>query len=296
MATISEPVPSVGSPPLYSDASPVSLTWGAIIAGAVAAIISAIVLSVLGSGVGLSMISPWPGAGASATTVGVSAAVAVVVVQWVSSAFGGFMAGRLRSKWDRVHADETFFRDTAHGFLAWAVASLVGVLLFASLTASAVGGIARGVADVASAASSNVDQADMVQPDAAGLAGWEYFVGTLFRSPNGARGDRADSRTEAAGILARSIDNGHVALSPEDRTYLVQLVSEQANLDAPAAASRVDAVIDQINVASDRARQAADAARKRTAQISILTALSMMIGAFIASAAGALGGTFRDEY
>ncbi len=296
MATISQPAPSAGSPPLYSDASPVSLTWGAIIAGAVAAIISAIILSVLGSGVGLSMVSPWPGTGVSATTVGISAAIAAVVVQWVSSAFGGFLAGRLRSKWDRVHADETFFRDTAHGFLAWAVASLVGVLLFASFTASAVGGIAKGVADVASAASSNVDQADVGQPDAAGMAGWEYFVGTLFRSSSGARGDRSDSRIEAAGILARSIDNGHVALSSGDHAYLVQLVSEQANLDAPAAASRVDAVIDQINTASDKARQAADAARKRTAQISILTALSMMIGAFIASAAGALGGTFRDEY
>jgi hypothetical protein len=201
------------------------------------------------------------------------------------------MAGRLRSKWDRLHADETLFRDTAHGFLAWAVASLAGVLLFASLTASAVGGIAKGAADVASAGSS-----DVVTADAADLAGWEYFVDTLFRAPGSARGARSDPRAEAASILARDMDNGRVVLPPEDRTYLAQLVSEQAGLDGAAAASRVDTVVGQVNAAADRARQAADAARKRAAQISILTALSMMIGAFIASAAGALGGTFRDEY
>jgi len=77
-------------------------------------------------GVGLSVASPW-GNGASAATLGVGAALWLVVVQWLSSAFGGYLTGRLRTKWQGVHTHEVFFRDTANGFLVWALATVVTV-------------------------------------------------------------------------------------------------------------------------------------------------------------------------
>jgi hypothetical protein len=136
-----------------------AVSWAAIIAGAVAATAATVILLVLGTGVGLSIISPWYRAGASAATVGVSAVVWLVVVQWISSGLGGFLAGRLRTKWVGVHTHEVFFRDTAHGFLAWSLATVAGALVFASVTASGVGGVAKGTSDVAAAAASGAAQA-----------------------------------------------------------------------------------------------------------------------------------------
>src|SRR3984893_2453404 len=156
-----------------------AVSWEAIIAGAVAATKYTVILLVLGTGVGLSIISPWDRAGASAATVGVSAVVWLVVVQWISSGLGGFLAGRLRTKWVGVHTHEVFFRDTAHGFLAWSLATVAGALVFASVTASGVGGIAKGTSDVAAA--SGAAQSGVQTGRAGAGDGSTYFVDSMFR-------------------------------------------------------------------------------------------------------------------
>jgi len=272
-----------------------AVSWAAIIAGAVAATAATVILLVLGTGVGLSIISPWYRAGASAATVGVSAVVWLVVVQWISSGLGGFLAGRLRTKWVGVHTHEVFFRDTAHGFLAWSLATVAGALVFASVTASGVSGVAKGTSDVA-AATSRAAQADVQNGHAGAGDRSAYFVDTMFRSANSADGDKADSPAEATRILVRSIQDGRVVLSPADKAYMAQMVAARTGLSQPEAEQRVDTVVNQLNDAEQKVRQAADVARKRAAQLSIATALSMLIGAFIASAAAALGGRIRDEY
>jgi hypothetical protein len=141
---------------------------------------STVILLVLGTEVGLSLVSPWYGAGASAATVGVSAVVWLIVVQWISSGLGGFLAGRLRIKWVRVHTHEVFFRDTAHGFLAWSLASLAGALMFASVTASGVSGVAKGTLDIPAAAASRAAQAGVQNGHAGAGDGSAYFVDTMF--------------------------------------------------------------------------------------------------------------------
>jgi hypothetical protein len=158
-----------------------AVSWEAIIAGAVAATAATVILLVLGTGVGLSIISPWYRAGASAATVGVSAVVWLVVVQWISSGLGGFLAGRLRIKWVGVHTHEMFFRDTAHGFLAWSLATVAGALVFASVTASGVSGVAEGTSDVAAAAASRAAQAGVQNGHAGAGDRSAYFVGELCR-------------------------------------------------------------------------------------------------------------------
>jgi len=273
-----------------------AVSWAAIIAGAVAATAATVILLVLGTGVGLSVISPWYGAGASAATIGVSAVVWLVVVQWISSGLGGFLAGRLRTKWVGVHTHEVFFRDTAHGFLAWSLATVAGALMFASVTASGVGGAAKGTSDVAAAAASGAAQARFQSHTGAG-DGSAYFVDTMFRSStNFVDGDKTAPRAEATRILVRNIQDGRVVLSPADKAYMAQMVAARTDLSQPEAEQRVDTVVNQLNDAEQKARQAADVARKRAARLSIATALSMLIGAFIASAAAALGGRIRDEY
>jgi len=95
-----------------------AVSWVAIIAGAFAIAAASLILLALGAGLGLASVSPWYNSGPSATTFGVWAAVWLIVVQWLSAALGGYLTGRLRTKWVGVHTNEVYFRDTAHGFLA----------------------------------------------------------------------------------------------------------------------------------------------------------------------------------
>ena len=110
-------------------ASPSAVSWAAVIGGALIAVASTLLLVALGSGIGLSSVSPWSPANPSATTFTLLAAVWLIIVQWLSSGLGGYLAGRLRTKWVGLHTDEVFFRDTAHGFLAWALATVLRGLL-----------------------------------------------------------------------------------------------------------------------------------------------------------------------
>jgi hypothetical protein len=101
-----------------------AVSWSAIFAGAFAAAAAALVLAAVGSGFGLASVSAWPNSGVSATTFTVMTAIWLVVVQWLASGLGGYVAGRLRTKWANTHTHEVFFRDTAHGFITWAVATI----------------------------------------------------------------------------------------------------------------------------------------------------------------------------
>ncbi|MGH7046921.1 MAG: hypothetical protein ACREE2_11115, partial [Stellaceae bacterium] len=133
--------------------SPVSaISWAAIIAGAFAIAAIALILLALGAGLGFASISPWSNRGASASTFGVVAAVWLIVVQWLSAAFGGYLTGRLRTKWVSVHTDEVYFRDTAHGFLAWAVAAVFTVAVLGSALSSVIGVASRAIGSVAAPA------------------------------------------------------------------------------------------------------------------------------------------------
>jgi hypothetical protein len=267
-----------------------AVAWSAIFVGAVAATATSLMLMILGSGLGLTMVSPWENRGTSAATAGVAAVIWIVVVQWLASALGGYLTGRLRAKWVRIHTDEVFFRDTAHGFLAWALATVAGASLFALMTAWSVAGAARGATEAAANAAPAAVQA-MASRD--GDEG--YFADLLMRTTNPVVDvSKVDNRLETLRILSRSQQEGTVTLSAEDRTYLGQMVAARTGMNQAEAETRVDAIVAQLNDAQQKARAAADEARKRTAQLSIMVALSMVVGAFIASAAAALGGQGRD--
>ena len=129
-------------PSLYAEGSEIQsgsseVAWSAIWAGAATAIAFSLILLMLGSGLGFAAISPWPGVGTSPTTFNIAAGIWLIVTQWLSSAVGGYMAGRMRHRWLSLHSDEVFFRDTAHGLVTWATASILVV-------AVAVLGVALG--------------------------------------------------------------------------------------------------------------------------------------------------------
>ncbi len=257
-----------------TEASTSAVSWPAIIAGAFVVSALSLILLALGTGVGLSSTSPWTGQGVSASTVGKGAIVWMILVQIIASAMGGYLAGRLRTKWVAVHSHEVYFRDTAHGFLVWSVGLVVTAAFLASAATSMVSGTpsSGAGATVASTGSANPNT---------------YFADSLFRSDR-VGGDRADTatRAEAALILARGLRQGDVP--EQDRAYLAQLVAAHTGMSQAEAQRRVSEVIDQD-------RQAADEARRSAAHLLYWTFLALLIGAFCASYAATIGGRQRDE-
>ncbi|TGQ81486.1 hypothetical protein EN850_11770 [Mesorhizobium sp. M8A.F.Ca.ET.207.01.1.1] len=283
-----------------TESSSTAVSWGPIIAGAFAASTLTFILMLLGSGLGLTMVSPWSGSSASITTFAVSTAVWLVIVQWLSSAVGGYLAGRLRTKWVGIHTDEVYFRDTAHGFLAWALATLLVVGVLGSALSAAIGSGVQAASTVASGAAMGASAGATTNASGASADNaTSYLVDSLFRPADPAKLAAANPGDEAAaaGQASRILIAGSVAgeVSAEDKTYLAQLVAARTGLSEADAKTRVDAVLAKAQDAKVKAKQAADTARKASATFALLGALSLVIGAFIASAAAALGGRQRDE-
>lgn len=255
-------------------------SWPAIIAGAFVAAAVSLVLLALGSGLGFAAISPWPGHGVAATTFAITTAIWLIVMQWVSSGVGGYITGRLRTRWIGTHTHEVFFRDTAHGLVTWAVATV----LVAAAAAASVSAVVEGGAHAVGAATQ-------------GNANGAYGVDKLFRTtgPAAVSGQGVgDARNEAAHIVANSWSTGNV--SDADRRYLVELVAVRTGASQADAQKRVDEFVANMQDAVIKAKADADAARKAAAEAAIYTALSMLVGAFIASVSAALGGRLRDEH
>jgi len=253
-----------------NEASSSGISWAAVIGGAVVGAAMSLILLALGTGIGLSSISTWSNAGASASTIGTAAIAWLIVSQIIASAMGGYLAGRLQTKWVNIHTDEVYFRDTAHGFLAWAV----GFVIAAAFLASAATSIIGGTGQMGTSALSNAEPR-------------EYFVDTLFRSdrPSPDPND-ASIRAESRGIFANALREKDI--SPPDKTYLGQLVVARTGLSQTAAEQRVSEVLTQ-------ARQSAEIARKRLAHLMYWTFLALLIGAFCASFAATIGGKQRDR-
>jgi hypothetical protein len=273
-----------------ADAGPLTArsaaSWPSIIAGAFVAAASTVILLALGSGIGFASISPWPGRGASITSFAVTTAIWLIVTQWISAALGGYLAGRLRTRWMGTHPHEVFFRDTAHGLITWAVATLLVVAVGASSFAAAMiagpGGAGSGMSASAAAANAN----SPIQP---------YEIDRLFRSSNfGGAALLSDARMEAAHIAANAFAGG--SISSADRTYLVEQVSARTGASQADAQARVDNFVAAVAQAQEKLKSEADSTRRAAAEASIYLALSMLIGAFIASVAAALGGRIRDEH
>jgi len=269
---------SLAAIPGKNEASSSGVSWAAVIGGAFVSASLALILLALGTGLGFSSISPWSNVGASASTVGKAAIVWLILTQIMASAMGGYLAGRLRTKWTDVHTDEVYFRDTAHGFLVWAVGLVITASFLASAATSIAGGAARkddNGASVAAAAESG-----RLNPNA-------YFVDSLLRS-NGSASDRNDAsvRGEVERIFAHALPSG--IIPPTDKTYLAQMVSARTGLSQTDAEKRVSDVFEE-------AQQSADRTRKALAHLSLWLFVALLSGAFCASYAGTIGGKQRDH-
>jgi hypothetical protein len=252
------------------------VSWPAVAAGAVVSCALTLVLLAFGTGLGLSVVSPWSGSGVSATTFKIGTGLYLLVIAMIASSLGGYIAGRLRSRWIGVHSDEVYFRDTAHGFIAWAFASVLGAVLLATPATSLLGGAVTGASQGAATAASQSGPMD-------------GYVDTLFRADTPAApnsGNAQDSRGEIVRLFTGSFRNGG-DLKPADRQYVAKVVATRTGLSQADAEKRVNEVVTQ-------AKTDIDAARKAAMQLAFWLTASLLLGAFCASLAATEGGGLRD--
>ena len=254
------------------------VSWAAVMAGALVVAALSLALLALGAGIGFSVISPWADAGASASRIGRTAIVWFVLMQLIASSVGGYLAGRLRTRWVHIHTHEVYFRDTVHGFLVWAVGLVITAALLTSAATSMVGGAAR--AGMATAPRPESAQS-MEELGANG-----YLVDRLLRRTGPSDQDNASVNRHVELILVNGLRED--SLPPAHRSYLTQVVSRQTGTSEPEAEKRVDETFAQ-------AQQAADSRRKAIAHSMYWMFVALLIGAFSASLAATIGGKERDR-
>jgi hypothetical protein len=261
------------------------VSWAAVAAGAVTAAALTLLLIAFGAGLGLSAVSPWSDSGVSASTFRIATGIYLIVIGVMSSAVGGYLAGRLRTKWVGAHSNEVFFRDTAHGFLAWAFATLISATALVPATAYFANGVAAGFSGASAEAARAINPA-------------EIYVDKLFRTAPSAQAstpsptsqtDNANhgnaQRSEVLRLWSTDFRSGD--LTAGDRTYVAQVIAARTGMSQADAEKRVDAVVTE-------AKTDADNARRNAAHFSFWLTAAFLFGAFSASLAAAEGGSLRD--
>ena len=266
-----------GSEQVGNESNASAVSWGAVIAGAFVAAALSLVLLALGSGLGLSAVSPWDSSGASAKAIGFATILWLALMAAISNGLGGFIAGRLRTKWVDIHSDEIYFRDTAHGFLVWAVGAVVTAALLTSAASSLIGTTAKVATLGAGAAAAGSMAPAMMQStgDSMALTDSQYVIDRMFRaqpsaataptttsasntSPtNGgmsATGSDSPVRGEVGRIFTMSMKDGKDGtLAPNDRSYVAQTIATTSGISQADAEKRVDEATAQLKAARQQA-------------------------------------------
>jgi len=311
MEPVAYPNPPVAGAATVASNSNSAVAWGAVLAGAAVAGALSLILAFLGFGLGMSAISPWAGDGASATTLGVGSIVWITLTQIAAASLGGYLAGRLRTRWTDVQRDEVYFRDTAHGLLAWAVATLV-VATCLGMTLGRIGkaGAEIGAQAVATTAGAALATGASLSRDGED-AGMGYVIDGLMRQPatapatpdpaatdatSGAtdsnRGATPVHRAEVVRIFANAARTG--VLPDTDTQYLAQMIAQRTGMTTTEAQAQVRRAQAELQKAATQAKEAADKARKAAAYASLWLFIALLGGAFFASLSATFGGRQRD--
>jgi hypothetical protein len=292
-----------------------AVSWGAIVAGGFVAAALTLFLLALGAGIGLSVVSPWGNASVSSTHAALGAGIYLVLSAIIASAIGGYIAGRLRRRWRGADADEVYFRDTAHGFLTWAFATVLSAAFLTSAGTAMIGQPAIGITTGSGHgfdAAPFVDRLLRPQLNASAASTLNAPAGQTGTTTGGTTAAPAPApapeltqtrpvvlggpalvevRATLSRLLLSSLANTNPreadGLTVDDRTYMGQIVTAYTGLNATQADQRVSEV-------TQRMRTAADTTRRAARNLALWLAGSLLFGAFAASLAALEGGGLRD--
>jgi len=271
-----------------------AICWKSILAGAITAAVTSLILLTLGSGLGLAMASPFSNDTETIASFTVKVGLWMVLMQWLSAGLGGYLAGRLRKEHIDVHHQESYFRDYAHGFLTWAVATLITVVLLTSAAASIISGGAQAGAVIGAGAAAGAGKEIAVR---AGERAEDsaYYIDSLFRSATPmATTPVSDSNGEAMRIFTENLKDEQFAEA--DKQYLVQMVVARTGVSYEEATKRVSQGIAKAQEIKQEAMEVAEKTRKASSAFSLFTAISLLAGAFIAAVAATYGASHRLRF
>ncbi len=264
---------------------PSRVSWGAILAGAVIAVMIGLMLNILGAAVGATAVDAVQGDTPSASTFGIGAGIWLLVANLIGLAVGGYAAARLSGTADKTDA-------ALHGVGVWAIGFLVSAVLLGNLASSAVstafsaasslvGGAAQTAGSAASAVAGQADPQALADRARAALSG----------PSEPARMTTGQRSAEIGRILAGAAAGG--GLSDADRQRLAALVSAETGIPQQEAAQRVQAYEAEARrlagEAEQRARQAADTAATGAATAGLAVFATLLLGA-VAAILGARAG------
>jgi hypothetical protein len=255
-----------------SEPAPGFVQWTPVISGALVASALFLVLVAFGTALGLSVASSAPTWRDTSSTLSLLSGLYLVLIGLVSFGFGGYIAGRSRTRWTAVpHNDFVEFRDGTHGLVSWALAVVITAVIAAGISAVAV---------------SKATPTTNAPSTTAGEALMAYDLDRLFRSERPTPADIAYTRAEASRILMTA--GSRAGIRQDDHQYLTGLVSNRTGVAPAEAERRVQEAIPATSLAIKRARQSA-----AIAGFSIAAAL--LLGAAVAWFSSRLGGQHRDE-
>ncbi len=257
--------------PVRQPANSSYVELGPAFAGAVVAAAAFFVLLAFASAIGLAVSS------ASPTWRDTSVGLTVLSGAWVvlsavgSFALGGYIAGRLRARWDAT-ADEIHFRDSVHGLLVWGLAVIIGV----GMTWAAATSLTNSKVPSTAPRDTSVNEPSFLT----------YELDRLFRSDRAPQGGDAEARAEAGRIIQTAL--GRTDIAGDDRAYLSRLVVARTGLPPTDADRRVQQIVSE-------SRDAASKARRSAVILGFTLAAALVAAAGAAWGAALAGGRHRDQ-
>ena len=263
------------------------IAWSAIFAGVILVFSVELLLNALGAGVGLGMVTPMTGGTPSSGSFGVGAGLWLVISTVVAFVVGGFVASRLAGAPSR-------FDGVLHGLVVWGL-TLLMVLYFLG---AAAGGILSGVFHFAGGAASLASQgAQAAGPQVAAAAGvdtstvqdqLQSYMGPSVTDPT--QMTPQDAQKAMAAEIPNLAAGGDRAAAA--RVRIIPIIAVQQHVSQEEAARRFDAgqahFIQQRDLRTTQAVQAAQASAAGVSKASYLTFFALLIGALAAAVGGVL--------
>ncbi|MGA1799407.1 hypothetical protein VH567_11580 [Sphingomonas sp. 4RDLI-65] len=258
--------------------SPARISWGAIFAGVVLAIAIQLVLGILGTGIGLTLVDPVEGTTPGAAGFGIGAGIYWLITTVIALGAGGYAAARVAGVHDR-------FDGLVHGLVVWGVTLILTLYLLTSAVGGIIGGAFRTVGSVASAAGTGIGAAAPKVADVANLD-----VGDVRQEASAYLSDAPSdpaqmtpeqAQKEIAKELPALAGGGQDGARAEGR--IVDIVAAQRKISRPEAQAQVTRAKAQFEQAKTKtiatAKSATDTAAGAAAGTSFMVVIALLIGA-----------------
>ncbi|WP_409567350.1 PhnA-like protein [Methylobacterium sp. J-092] len=262
-----------------------SVSWGAVIAGAVIALVAQVILNMVGLGIGLSTVDPTGNGTPTAGSLSSGAGIWFVISGILAATAGGWLAGRLSGKPARTTT-------AYHGLLAWAVSTLVVVYLLSSAVGGMVSGASSAVSNTLGGAGNLIGGSvkTAAQAAAPSLPGMDNPFSNIESQVRNGTGSDPEALKNAAVSSMRAAVTGDAAQQKDAQEKAAQALAKAQNIPVEQARTQVADYTKQFNdtvaKTKEQAKQAADTAARVGSQGALYGALALVLGALAAFFAG----------